>query len=59
MKRRLYFLLPDAARTRSVVDELLSSGMEPGRIHAHAKPGIDLAVLPRVTTRQRSDALQT
>jgi hypothetical protein len=55
MKRRLYFLLPDVTHARSVVSELLTTGVTTDHVHAHAKPGVDLQDLPQASGRQRKD----
>lgn len=55
MKRRLYFLLPDTAHTRTVVEELETSGIERRHMHVIAAPDIDLEGLPAATGNQRTD----
>ena len=56
MKRRLYFLLPDTVRTRSVVDELETCSIERQCMHVMAAPGVDLEDLPVASRKQRNDA---
>ena len=53
--RRLYFLLPDLAVTRNVVDELLLARIEEKHIHVIAKEGTELGELPEATLVQKSD----
>jgi hypothetical protein len=55
MKRRLYFLLPDAAHARAVVNELMASGIRYNAMHVVAKPGLETGDLPVATSRQRED----
>jgi hypothetical protein len=53
--RRLYFLLPDLAVTRTVVDELLLARVEERHIHIIAKEGTPLQDLPEANLIQKSD----
>jgi len=53
--RRLYFLLPDLAVTRTVVDELLLARVEERHIHIIAKEGTPLQDLPEASLIQKSD----
>jgi len=55
MKRRLYFLLPDTAHVRAVVDDLNAGGIRHSSMHVVAKPGIDLDDLPLASSRQLHD----
>lgn len=55
MKRRLYFLLPDAGHTRSVVNELETGGIEQRCMHVIAAQGVDLNGLPIASHNQRND----
>ncbi len=55
MKRRLYFLLPDAGHARSVVAELETNGIERRRMHAIAGRDIDLEGLPMASRNQGND----
>ena len=55
MKRRLYFLIPDADHTRAIVNDLEASGINTAAMHVLAKPEIDLSGLPVATGRQRTD----
>ena len=55
MRRRLYFLLPNVARARQVVDELLLARIDDHHIHVVAKEGSPLEDLPQANLLQRSD----
>lgn len=55
MRRRLYFLLPNVARARQVVDELLLARIDDHHIHVMARDGTDLRDLPEANLLQRSD----
>ena len=55
VERRLYFLLPDVARARTVVAKLESNGIERKYTHAIAAKGIDLEGLPLASSNQRMD----
>lgn len=57
MKRRLYFLLPDAATARAAVKDLAWSGFGNRHIHAVARAGVSLEELPEASARQRRDLL--
>jgi hypothetical protein len=57
MRRRLYFLLPTAARARQVVDELLLARIDDHHIHVIAKQDIPLGNLPQANVLQRSDLI--
>lgn len=56
MKRRLYFLLPDIAHTRAVVDELTASGIRYNALHVVARSVLDSSELPVATSRQLRDS---
>ncbi len=55
MRKRLYFLLPDVASTRRIVDELLLSRIDDHHIHVLAREDMDLGDLPRANLLQSSD----
>ena len=55
MKRRLYFLLPDATHASVVVQELEQHGIKRGYIHAISGQGVDDRDLPQATPQQRGD----
>ncbi|HET9023545.1 MAG TPA: DUF1269 domain-containing protein, partial [Burkholderiaceae bacterium] len=44
--RRIYFLLPDVASARAIVNELLLARIEERRIHVLAREGTPLEDLP-------------
>jgi hypothetical protein len=58
MKRRLYFLFSDINQARKAVTDLDGLGVDPGHMHALARPGTDLSGLPPATERQRRDVLK-
>ena len=53
--RRIYFLVPDIAATRRIVDELLLARIEEKHIHVIAKRGTPLEELPEASLLQKSD----
>lgn len=55
--RRIYFLLPDVASARSIVNELLLARIEERRIHVLAREGTPLEDLPEANLAQRSDLI--
>ena len=55
MMRRIYFLVPDVATTKRIVDELLLSRIEERHIHVLAKRGTPLEELPEASLLQKSD----
>jgi hypothetical protein len=55
MKRRLYFLLPDAEHARVVVNELEARGIGRNFMHAIAGRGGDVNGLPVASRMQRKD----
>jgi hypothetical protein len=55
MRRRLYFLLPDVATAKQVVNELLLARIEERHIHVLAKEGAEMEDLPEATLLQKSD----
>jgi hypothetical protein len=55
MKRRLYFLLPDAEHARVVVSELEALGIKRNFMHAIAGRGGTVDGLPVASRRQRDD----
>lgn len=55
MNRRLYFLLPDTAHARSVIDELATNGLQREQMHAIAKDSDTLDGLPNTSICQRQD----
>jgi len=57
MRRRLYFLLPDVASTRQVVDDLLVARIEARRLHVLARRDMDLQDLPEASVLQKTDVV--
>ena len=53
--RRIYFLVPDVAATKSVVDALLLARIEERHIHVIAKHGTPMKDLPEANLFQKSD----
>lgn len=53
--RRIYFLVPDVAATKRIVDELLLARIEERHIHVIAKRGTPLENLPEANLLQKSD----
>ena len=57
MRRRLYFLLPNVARARQTVDELLLARIDDHHIHVLAKDGTNMSDLPEANILQKSDLI--
>jgi hypothetical protein len=57
MRRRLFFLLPDAAAARKVRDELLVSGVDARHVRFLSRRGSLPADLPEATFLQKTDFL--
>jgi hypothetical protein len=55
MMRRIYFLVPDIATTKRIVDDLLLARIEERHIHVIAKRGTELEDLPEANLLQKSD----
>ncbi len=53
--RRIYFMVPDIAITKKIVNELLMARIEERRIHVIAKRGTPLENLPEANLLQKSD----
>ncbi len=53
--KRIYFLVPDIAITKKIVDELLLARIEERHIHVIAKRGTPLEELPEASLLQKSD----
>lgn len=53
--RRIYFLVPDIAITKRIIDELLLARIEERHIHVIAKRGTELEDLPEANLLQKSD----
>ena len=56
-KRRLYFLLPDVASARDVMNELLLARIEARRMHFLANRGALPPELPEATVLQKTDVV--
>ena len=57
MRRRLYFVLPDQASARAVVDDLLLARIESRHIHVLARRDTDLQDLPEASVFQKTDII--
>ena len=55
MRRRLYFMVPDAGSARQIRDELLLARIEDSHIHVLAKDGLPLGGLHEASVLQKSD----
>ncbi|MDE2366747.1 MAG: DUF1269 domain-containing protein [Betaproteobacteria bacterium] len=53
--RRIYFLVPDIATTKRIVDDLLLARIVERHIHVIAKRGTELEDLPEANLLQKSD----
>ncbi len=53
--RRIYFLVPDIATTKLIVDDLLTAKIEERHLHVLAKRGTPLEELPEANLLQKSD----
>lgn len=53
--RRIYFLVPDIATTKRIIDDLLLAKIEDRHIHVIAKRGTPLEELPEANLLQKSD----
>ena len=53
--KRIYFLVPDIATTKKIVDELFLARIEERHIHVLAKRGTPLEDLPEANLLQKSD----
>jgi hypothetical protein len=53
--KRIYFLVPDLDRAKTIVDELLVARIEERHIHILAKRGTPLGDLPEATVFQKTD----
>ena len=59
MRRRLYFLVPDAGTAETIVDELLLARIEARHMHVVAREGTPLGDLPEADLRQKSDLIES
>lgn len=53
--RRLYFLVPDLAECKTIVDELLLARVEERHIHVIAREGTPMEDLPEASFLQKTD----
>ena len=53
--RRIYFLVPDIAIAKRIVDDLLLARIEERHLHVIAKRGTELEDLPEANMMQKSD----
>lgn len=53
--RRIYFLVPDVAAAKRVIDDLLLARIEEKHLHVIARRGTPLADLPKATFAQKTD----
>lgn len=56
--RRIYFLAPDIAITKKIVDDLLLARVEERHIHVLAKRGTPLEDLPEASLLQKAILFQ-
>lgn len=59
MRHRIYWLLPDLASARSVMDALLLARIEQRHLHFMAREGIDLRDLHEASVLQSSDIISS
>jgi hypothetical protein len=57
MRRRLYYLLPDAASARATMDDLLLARIEERHIHFVARPGTPMDGLHEAGVLQKTDVV--
>ena len=55
MMRRIYFLVPDIAIAKRIVDDLLLARIDERHLHVIAKRGTELEDLPEANMMQKSD----
>jgi len=53
--KRIYFLLPELALCRTIIDELLAQGVAQSHLHVIANSSHSLEGLPKATAWQKSD----
>lgn len=58
MRRRLYFLLPDAGIAHKIVNELLLVRIEASHMHVVAREGTPLGDLPEANILQKTDLIE-
>ena len=57
MRRRLYYLLPDAGSARKIMDDLLLARIEERHIHFLARPGTPMEGLHEANVLQTTDVV--
>ena len=57
MRRRLYYLLPDAGSARTIMDDLLLARIEERHIHFLARPGTPMDGLHEANVLQKTDVV--
>src|SRR5262245_48543084 len=57
MRRRLYYLLPDAGSARKIMDDLLLARIEERHIHFLARPGTSMEGLHECNLLQTTDVV--
>ncbi|MFZ6722160.1 MULTISPECIES: DUF1269 domain-containing protein [Undibacterium] len=57
MRRRLYFMLPDAGSARAMLDELLLARVDERHMHFHAREGMLPADMPEANSFQKTDLI--
>lgn len=57
MRRRLYFMLPDLASARAMLDELLLARIDEKNMHFCAKEGMLPADMPEANSFQKTDLI--
>jgi hypothetical protein len=55
MKRRLFFVMPDADHALTVIGELERTGIDRTHVHALTGPGVNAEALPKATEQQQRD----
>ena len=58
MRRRLYWILPDAASARRVADDMLLARVEERHLHFVARDGVDMSGLHTANVLQTSDLIR-
>lgn len=59
MRRRIYWLLPNLASAKQVMDDLLLARVEARHLHFIARDDIDLTGLPNANVLQTSDVVRS
>lgn len=59
MRRRIYWLLPNLASAKQVMDDLLLARIEASHLHFIARDDVDLGDLPNANVLQSSDVVRS